>query len=65
MKYLGIFMYVLLIISYGYFTHMTIIDSTNTLWGYLCTLIFAILAIWSVNLYGKYSHKDEKKSEES
>ena len=65
MKYLGIFIYVLLIISYGYFTHMTIIDSTNTLWGYLCTLIFAILSFWSVYLYTKYSAKDEKKSEES
>jgi hypothetical protein len=50
---------------YVYSAHMTSVDPNNNLWGYICTFVFAVLSIWSVNLYTKYSKKDEKNSEES
>jgi quinol-cytochrome oxidoreductase complex cytochrome b subunit len=64
MKYVIIVIYILLLTVYGYSAHMTSVDPDNNLWGYICTLIFTILAILSFILYEKYSKNTEKDSED-
>jgi uncharacterized membrane protein (DUF485 family) len=60
MKYIIIFIYVIYFIVYGYSCHMTSIEPNRVIWGYICTLIFAVLSILSISIFVKY---DKKKSE--
>ena len=55
--------YIIYITVYGYSAHMTSVDPENALWGYICTFVFGVLSIWSVNLFTKYSLEKEKNPE--
>jgi predicted ferric reductase len=65
MKYVIIVIYILFLSSYGYSAYMTSIEPHNSLWGYLCTLIFCILAIISISLYAKNAKKEREDDENS
>jgi hypothetical protein len=65
MKYVIIVIYILYLLSYGYSAYMTSLEPHNSLWGYLCTLIFCILAVISVSLYAKNSKKEIQNDENS
>jgi hypothetical protein len=64
MKCVIIVAYILFLLIYGYSAYMTSVDPGNNLWGYLCTLIFGILTILSINLYSKHVESSKKDSEE-
>ena len=59
MRYLLIFIYIIYIIVYVYSCNKISTNPDETIWGYICTLCFGIIFIFSVNLYLK--HEQEKK----
>jgi len=60
MKYVWIFIIIIYLIVYGYSAHMTTIEPERNIWGYICTLVFAILTLIGIHLYSKKTDKDEK-----
>ena len=51
------------LISYGYAVHMMSIEPDRDLWGYICVLIFAILAMAGVNEFVNHVDKEKKDKE--
>jgi hypothetical protein len=63
MKYVRIAIYVIYFIVYGYSARMTSLRPNENVWGYICTLVFAILAIMFVSQFMGKREKSEKDSE--
>jgi hypothetical protein len=61
MKYVRTFIFIIYFIVYGYSAHKTSVAPDETIWGYICVFVFAILFIWGTSLFTQNS---EKKSEE-
>lgn len=62
MNYVRTFIFIIYFIVYGYSAYKTSVAPDETIWGYICVLVFAILFIWGVSLFTNIS---EKKSEEN
>jgi len=63
MKFIKAIIYALYIIVYAYAVWMTSIKPEEFFWGYLCTIIFGFLFIWTVSMIIKNSEKSENKLE--
>lgn len=62
MKYVKIFICIIYFIVYAYSCNMTIVEPDDTIWGYICTAIFAVMAAWAVSTY---TENERKKSEDN
>jgi hypothetical protein len=63
MKYVRIAIYTMYFIVYGYSARMTSLRPDENKWGYICTFVFAILAIMFVNQFMSKSKDSDDKSE--
>jgi hypothetical protein len=60
MKILRISIVIIYLIVYGYSVFKTTVEPDNVIWGYICTLVFAILAIMGVSYFAKHNEKKEE-----
>ena len=60
MKILKLFIVIFLVLSYAYAVWMTSIN-TKPIWGWICALIFGILALIGIH---EFSHRKSKNIEE-
>jgi hypothetical protein len=63
MKFLIGFMFLVYIIVYIYSCHMTKVEPQRNIWGYICTIVFAILFIWGISIIIKNQKKNEENNE--
>ena len=63
MKFVNAIIYALYLIVYAYAAWKTSVKPEETYWGYLCTVIFGFLFVWTVSLVIKNSNKSENKEE--
>jgi len=59
MKYILGIIYIICFIAYSYSCYKIIIEPQNSLWGYICALIFLFVSIISVIIYDKIQKKSE------
>lgn len=64
MKYIIIYTYIICFIVYGYSCYMISIEPNRVIWGYICTLVFAVLAILSTSIFVKYDRKKSENNQE-
>lgn len=61
MKYVKIFICVIYFIVYAYSCHMTKFESESDIWGFICTAIFGVMAVWAVSAYTEHERKKSEK----
>ena len=59
MKILKILLVIIYAIVYSYAVWMTSVEPQNPKWGWICTLIFGIAAIWGLSIFTKNNHKPD------
>jgi len=60
MKILRISIVIIYLIVYGYSVFKTYVEPDNKIWGYICALVFLILAIMGVSYFAKHNEKKEE-----
>ena len=51
-------------IVYGYSAYMTSVEPEKNVWGYICVLTFAIVAIMGISDFANSSKKNSENSDE-
>ena len=61
MKILRISIVIIYLIVYGYSAFKTSVEPDRLIWGYICTLVFGILAIMGITYFSKHGNHNDKK----
>ena len=63
MKFLTGLIFVIYLIDYSYAGYMASVEPDKVIWGYICTLIFAIVVPWGISIFVKHNNKKTNKEE--
>jgi quinol-cytochrome oxidoreductase complex cytochrome b subunit len=64
MRFYRILIIVIYSIVYAYSCYKTIVEPDKTIWGYICALVFGILAILTIPIFIKYQKKKSENNQE-